>query len=54
MTRYAEIVIRYSRHMPPTSLFFLKQSIERIAESYTPKLSVRIEKVDEEELKRGV
>lgn len=47
MTKYAEIVIRYSRYMPSTSLFFLRGAIEKAVEGYTPKLQVRTE----EELK---
>jgi len=44
-TDYCEIVIRYTRKMPSTSLFLLKQDIERIISGFTPKLKVRTESV---------
>jgi len=40
---YAEIVIRYKQEMPPTSLWHLQRELEKIGDSFTPKLHVRIE-----------
>lgn len=47
-----EIVIRYNpRQMPPTALFMLQRSIERVIVGFTPKLNIRVEKVETNENK---
>jgi len=42
---YAEVVIRHTKKMPPTSLMGLEWELKKICDDYTPKLKVRREKI---------
>lgn len=41
---YCEIVIRYTREMPPTSLIMLKRELKQVGDEFTPKIPIKLEK----------
>jgi len=46
MSEYCEIVIRYGKKMPPTSLEFMKRDLEQYGSKFAPKIKVKLEKVE--------
>ena len=40
---YAEIIIRYTKKMPPTTLEFMRRDLVKYAQCFTPKLEVKLE-----------
>jgi len=43
---YCEIVIRYTKHMPSTSLRLLELELKEIGDSFTPKLPIKLERLE--------
>ena len=41
---YFEIVVRYARDMPPTTLRLVEMELKEYAEKFTPKPIIRLEK----------
>ena len=43
---YVEIIVRYTKDMPPTSLSILMSALKRICKHYIPIIIVREEKIE--------